>query len=122
MKQEVYSMVAIGAWVLALIVTPLVWWLLNATYAQMYLLGIATSMLNLSLLIKSSRQSLIRPEGSRQGYVISQQVIRYAIYIGVFVAALWLQIDSFGYLFLLMGFLSVKLVLVLYTLFKGGNV
>jgi hypothetical protein len=122
MKQEVYSIVAIGAWVLALVVTPLVWWLLNATYAQMYLLGLATSMLNLSLLIKSSRQSLMRPEGSRQGYVIAQQVIRYAIYLGVFVAALWLQIDSFGYLFLLLGFLSVKLVLVLYTLSKGGNV
>jgi hypothetical protein len=122
MKQDVYSNVAIGVWVLAIVVTPLVWWLLGATFAQMYLLGVATAMLNLSLLIKSSRQALDRPVGARQGYILTQQVLRYAIYLVVFGAALWMQVESFGYLFLLLGFLSVKMVLVLYTLSKGGNV
>lgn len=122
MKQEVYSNVAIGVWVLAMVVTPLVWWLLSASFAQMYLLGVATAMLNLSLLIKSSRQALNRPEGTRQGYILTQQVIRYVIYIAVFGAALWMQAESFGYLFLLLGFLSVKMVLVLYTLSKGGSI
>jgi hypothetical protein len=116
-----YSKVAIGVWALGFVVVPLAWILLGSQYAQNYLLGAATSMLNLSLLIKSSRQALERPEGRRQGYIMSQQVVRMGLYIAVLVAASFIGIDALGYLFLLFGLLSVKIVLVVYTLFKGGN-
>jgi len=121
MNQTVYSKVAIGVWGIGIIVVPLLWWVFGANYAQSYLLGLATSMLNLSLLIKSSRQALERPQGRRQGYIMSQQVLRMGLYIGVLIAAFFIGTDALGYLFLLFGLLSVKIVLVLYTLFKGGN-
>jgi hypothetical protein len=121
MNQAVYSKVAIGVWAIGFIAVPLLWLLFGASYAQSYLLGAATSMLNLSLLIKSSRRALDRPEGSRQGFILSQQVLRMGLYIAVLVAAFFIGTDALGYLALLFGLLSVKIVLVLYTLFKGGN-
>jgi hypothetical protein len=121
MKQEIYSAVAVGVWGLSFVMVPLLWVLLGASFAQSFLLGVATAMLNLSLLIKASRQSLERPVGARQGYVIRQQALRYAIYLGVLLAAWWMNWDAFGFLFLLFGLLSVKIVLVLYTVWKGGN-
>jgi hypothetical protein len=121
MNQAVYSKVAIGVWAIGFIAVPLLWLLFGASYAQSYLLGAATSMLNLSLLIKSSRRALDRPEGSRQGFILSQQVLRMGLYIAVLVAAFFIGTDPLGYLTLLFGLLSVKIVLVLYTLFKGGN-
>jgi len=121
MNQSMYSKVAIGVWAFGFVVVPLLWVFLGPQYAQNYLLGAATSMLNLSLLIKSSRNALDRPEGRRQGYIMSQQVLRMGLYIAVLIAAFVVGIDSLGYLFLLFGLLSVKIVLVVYTLFKGGN-
>ncbi len=121
MNQAVYSKVAIGVWGISFVAVPLLWVLFGASYAQSYLLGAATSMLNLSLLIKSSRRALERPEGSRQGYIMSQQVLRMGLYFAVLIAAFFIGTDPLGYLALLFGLLSVKIVLVLYTLSKGGN-
>ena len=121
MNQAVYSKVAIGVWGISIVTVPLLWFVFGSAYAQSYLLGAATSMLNLSLLIKSSRRALERPEGSRQGYIMSQQVVRMGLYIAVLIAAFLIDTDALGYLFLLFGLLSVKIVLVVYTLFKGGN-
>lgn len=121
MSQAIYSKVAIGVWGIGFIVVPLLWVIFGAQFAQLYLLGAATSMLSLSLLIKSSRRALERPVGSRQGYIMSQQVLRTGLYIGVLIAAFYIGAEPLGYLFLLFGLLSVKIVLVLYTLYKGGN-
>jgi hypothetical protein len=121
MNQSIYSKVAIGVWAIGFVVVPLLWVFFGAQYAQNYLLGAATSMLNLSLLIKSSRNALERPEGRRQGYIMSQQALRMGLYIAVLIAAFVVGFDPLGYLFLLFGLLSVKIVLVVYTLFNGGN-
>ena len=73
-------------------IVPLVWGygivvglILYFTYGKMwgisFGLGLATSLMNFSLMTKAIRNALDRPEGKRMSYLMMQQGLRYVIYL-----------------------------------------
>ena len=121
MSQKSHVVVTLGVWLLVILTAPIIWFVVTPLSAQMLILGAATSLMSLSMIQRATTSSLNRDEGTRYGYVLRQQLLRYGLFIGILVAVYLLNIEPFDYLFLVLGFSSAKLVLILYTLFKGGN-
>ena len=121
MSQKSHVVVTLGVWLLVILIAPIIWFVVTPLSAQMLILGAATSLMSLSMIQRATTSSLNRDEGTRYGYVLRQQLLRYGLFIGILVAVYLLNIAPFDYLFLVLGFSSAKLVLILYTLFKGGN-
>jgi len=121
MSSKSHIMVTLGVWLFVLVAAPLLWFLVSPLSAQMVILGAATSLLSLSMIQRATASSLNRPEGSRFSYVMRQQLLRYGVFMGILVTVYFLDIEPIDYLFLVLGFSSAKIVLILYTLHKGGN-
>jgi hypothetical protein len=121
MSQKSHVIVTIGVWLFVLIASPIIWIVVSPLSGQMMILGAATSLMSLSMLQRSAATSVAKEEGTRYAYVLRQQVLRYGLYIGILVAVYLLNIEPLDYLFLVLGFSSAKFVLILYTLFKGGQ-
>lgn len=121
MSQKSHIIVTLGVWGFVIVAAPLLWILVAPISAQMLILGAATSLMSLSMIQRAAASSVAREEGTRYSYVLVQQLLRYGLYLGILIAVYLLNIELIDYLFLVLGFSSAKLVLILYTLFKGGN-
>ena len=121
MSQKSHVIVTLGVWAFVIVASPLIWIFISPLSGQMIILGAATSLMSLSLLQRSAATSVTRQEGTRYAYVLRQQLIRYGLYLAILVTVYFLGIEPLDYLFLVLGFSSAKVVLILYTLFKGGN-
>lgn len=121
MSQKSHVIVTLGVWAFVIVASPLIWIFISPLAGQMVILGAATSLMSLSLLQRSAASSVARQEGTRYAYVLRQQMIRYGLYVAILVTVYLLGIEPLDYLFLVLGFSSAKVVLILYTLFKGGN-
>ena len=121
MSQKSHVVVTLGVWGLVILAAPIIWLLITPLSAQMLILGAATSLMSLSMIQRSTTASLNKEEGTRYGYVLRQQLLRYGLFMAILVTVYYLGIEPLEYLFLVLGFSSAKIVLILYTLFKGGN-
>jgi hypothetical protein len=103
------AIVSIGIWVFA-----------EYAMAVSFLIGFAASLFNYRMLTNSTRNALERPVGSRQGYIVFNQLIRFGIYFVVLLGAYLLKQVDIIYAFV--GMLSVKIVMFVYILLKKeGN-
>lgn len=121
MSQKSHIIVTLGVWGFVIVAAPLLWIFVAPISAQMLILGAATALMSLSMIQRAAASSVARAEGTRYSYVLVQQLIRYGLYLGILLAVYLLNIEPIDYLFLVLGFSSAKLVLIIYTLFKGGN-
>lgn len=85
-------------------------------WAVSFLFGFSASVFNYRLLTNSTRNALERPVGSRQGYVVTSQLIRFAIYFVVLLGAAF--VDQLEIIVTFLGMLSVKIVMFVYILLK----
>ncbi|XMB86722.1 ATP synthase subunit I [Mycoplasmatota bacterium WC44] len=92
----------------------------DTKWAFSFGLGLATSLMNFSLMTKAVRNALNRPEGSRMSYLMMQQGLRYAIYLVIMLSVAFN--NKYDLIVTFVGMLSVKIVMFLYILItKGGN-
>lgn len=112
-------------WVYGIIVTLVLYFVgknqgVDTKWAFSFALGLATSLMNFSLLTKAVRTALSRPEGTRMRYLMMQQGLRYAIYFVILLSVAFN--NKFDLIVTFVGMCSVKLVMFLYILItKGGN-
>lgn len=85
-------------------------------WAMSFLLGFVTSVYSYRLMSSSVRKSLDRPEGTRMKYVMSQQMLRFAIYFGILLGSTF--IANIEIVLTFIGMLSVKIVMFTYILLK----
>ena len=89
-------------------------------WAMSFLLGYITSVFTYRLMTLSVLKSLNRPEGTRLKYVMSQQMMRFAIYFVILLGAAF--VDNIEIILTFIGMLSVKIVMFVYILLKKeGN-
>ncbi len=107
-------------YVYGIIISIGIWLFAEYAFAVSFLIGFAASIFNYRLLSNSTRNALNRPVGSRQGYIVAQQLIRFMIYFVVLLGAYFLEQINIIYTFI--GMLSVKIVMFVYILLKKeGN-
>lgn len=85
-------------------------------WAMSFLLGFTTSAFNFRLMTLSVQRSLLRPEGTRLRYVMSQQMLRFTIYFVVLLGSAF--VDNIEIVLSFVGMLSVKIVMFVYILLK----
>ena len=79
-----------------------------------FLLGLATAMMNYSLLLKSTRRILEMNEGSQRGYAIRQSILRFSIFAVILYIS---SVDArFDIIATFVGMISVKVVYYVYFL------
>lgn len=89
---------------------------LGQRVAISFVLGLATAMMNYSLLLKSSRKLLDLHEGSQRGYAVRHSIMRFMIFAAIlFIAAADVR---FNVIATFVGMLSVKIVYYLYFAFS----
>jgi|GEM_PF-6509077 len=113
-KNEIYYRVVPFIWIYGIVVLLALYFIFGADYAFSFGLGLATSLLNFSLMIKAVRTSLSKPEGTRMRYLMIQQGLRYLIYIGILMYAAFTP--DLEVIVAFIGMLSVKIVMFVYVL------
>ncbi len=95
-------------------VVGVILYFIKPIFVTSFILGTATTLFNYSILIKNIKVSLSREVGTRMGYSMSMQIIRFVIYGSILAVAYY---DSrFFIIPTFIGMLSVKIVLFIYIL------
>ncbi|QVK21537.1 ATP synthase subunit I [Mycoplasmatota bacterium] len=123
-KNNIYYKVIPIVWVYGLIVSLILYFVgknqgVETMWTISFALGLATSLMNFSLMTKAVRNALSRPEGTRMRYLMMQQGLRYFIYIAIMLSVAFN--NKFDLIFTFIGMLSVKVVMFFYILIKKGG-
>lgn len=103
-------------WIITIIV-GIILMFFNKDWAFTYVLGAATSMLGLSMMIKAANRC--KPEYLKQT-MVKNYFIRYAMY-AVVIGFTYFSFELSALLFLALGLTSVKIVLMIFILLHKGE-